>query len=557
MTTTLDLDLQNQANAALEARIVATAPGTTQSYEQISNSHNGAVVVMDPKTGEILSMVGSRDYFREDIEGKNNNATSLNSPGSSLKPFVYMASFMKLGWGPGTLALDTPVSYKQQDGSEFSPTNPTHNYQGLITLRNALGNSLNVVADKVADATGIDYVVQTLKKVGFTSITGSYGPAIATGGVDITALDEAYGYTVLANGGIMRGMTPLSAHRTGERTLDPIAILKVEDAQHRTRFDVNPRRGEQRIVPEEYAYLVTSILTDPSSQCLTFGCGGIAIPGVATKTGTSEPYASTGPNAGKIGETWGWGYTPDVVVGVWAGNSDQTTLGPFSGPVVNIFSTSIAFRAMHDTIDDWYNGRAKTAFRRPENAVDATVCVPSGLKPTPLCGKTTTDIFAKEKVPQVDDNWWAQVRVDGRTGLLAGPSTPPQFVQQQVMLVLPPDLFKTEDDRKRGQEWADALGIPLAPTDTSPTNIVSGGTTDLPAVIFSPATGANVNGQVTVSGRASSTNFVSYQLEYGSGTAPATWTPINQGATKVESGALGIWNAGGLAPGDLHSAAWW
>ncbi len=496
-------------------------------------------------------MVGSRDYFREDIQGKNNNMTALNSPGSSFKPFVYMTAFMKLRWGPGSFILDTPVTFKQPDGKDFTPSNPTHNFQGLITVRNALGNSLNIPADKTADATGVDNVVQTAKKMGFTSLTGSYGPAIATGGVDITGLDQAFAYSVMANGGIMRGMKPLAAHRSGERELDPIAILKVEDAQKRVRFDVSARRAEQRIVPEEYPALITSILTDASSQCITFGCGGISVPGyqVAVKTGTSEPYDSPGPNAGKIGETWGWGYTPDIVVGIWAGNSDQTTPGPFTGPVTNIFSTSIAFRSMRDTLLAFYHGRPQTAFRRPEGVVEGSVCVPSGMKPTPLCGKTTTDLLAKDSLPKDDDTWWQRVNIDGRTGLLASGATPPQFIQQQVMLVLPKEMLQTDDDKAKAKEWADALGIPLAPTETSPGGGSTGPTADLPAVIFSPIAGQTVAGLVQVFGRASTSAFQGYRLEYGQGSAPATWTQISLGTGQVGSGPLGIWNTQNLAAG--------
>jgi hypothetical protein len=236
-------------------------------------------------------------------------------------------------------------------------------------------------------------------------------------------------------------------------------------------------------------------------------------------------------------------------VGIWAGNSDQTTPGPFSGPVVNIFSTSIAYRSMADTISDYYNGRPKTPFRRPENVIEATECVPSGLKPTPLCAKTTTDLFAKEKEPKTDDTYWQQVRLDGRTGLLAGPATPPQFIQTQVMLVLPPDLLKTDEDKARWKEWADALGIPLAPTDSSPVSPGGGTTPDLPAVIFSPSAGQNVSGPVQVIGRASSATFIGYLLEYGQGLAPSGWTPISQGSVRVESGSLGTWNTLNLPPG--------
>jgi membrane peptidoglycan carboxypeptidase len=530
VTTTLDIELHEEAVDILEVRI--------RDFENVSGSRNGAVLVIDPQTGEILVMVGSRDYWRDDIQGKNNNATALNSPGSSFKPFVYLASFMQLGWGPGTVILDTPYSFTEVDGSRFVPVNPARNFSGPVTLRYALGNSLNIPAVKVAEAVGPRNVVEHAKKMGFTGLMTGYGPAIATGGVDLTPLDLTYGYSVLAGGGVMRGQTPLIPHRADERQVDPVSILRVEDAQGRVRWDIEERRKEERVVKEEFVYLVTSILADPQAQCATFGCGALAVEGksVAVKTGTSSPFNPDGPLGGMIGETWAFGYTADYVVGIWAGNSDNS-------PIANIFSTSIGFRAMRDVMLAAYAGKPQTPTPRPAGVVEETVCVPSGLKPSPLCGRTTRDLFVKDALPEKEDDWWQRVRIDVRNGLLAGPATPPQFIQEQVMLVLPQEVLRTEADRARAQEWAQALNLPLAPTE------VSTSSADLPVIIFSPGAGANVNGLVQVQGRATSTQFQAYRLEFGSGTSPSSWQLIGQGSSPVESGILGVWNTTTLQPG--------
>jgi membrane peptidoglycan carboxypeptidase len=137
ITTTLDLNLQHETQDVLENWI--------DQYEATSNSHNGAVMVMDNKTGEVLVLIGSRDYNNEAIDGEVDNITALNSPGSTFKPFVYLTSFMKLGWLPSTIIADTPVTYRESDGSIFEPQNPTKgSYLGDIPIKTALGNSLNV-----------------------------------------------------------------------------------------------------------------------------------------------------------------------------------------------------------------------------------------------------------------------------------------------------------------------------------------------------------------------------------------------------------------------------
>jgi membrane peptidoglycan carboxypeptidase len=364
VTTSLDLDLQNQAQEVLERRI--------SQYEAQSNAHNGAVLIIEPKTGEILTMIGSRDFFRDDIQGQNNNAIALNSPGSTFKPFVYLESFLKLGWSPGNPIDDTPVSYRNADGSVFQPRDPSGVYQGTITIRNALGNSLNVPAFKTAMAVGVPDIVAFGKKAGFTTLNGSYGPAIAIGGVDLTQLDLTFGYSMLANGGVLRGERSVTPHGQGERALDPIAILKVTDSHGRVLLDINQQRGEQRVAPPEQTFMVNSILSDPNDECLTFGCGGLGVPGVsmAVKTGTSEPYDPIGPNAGKIGETWAFGYTPDVVISVWAGNADNSR-------VTNILSTTIAFPIVRDIAQAYFNGRPVTPFAPPAGVVLTRGCFAS------------------------------------------------------------------------------------------------------------------------------------------------------------------------------------
>jgi membrane peptidoglycan carboxypeptidase len=562
VTTSLDIEMQDRTQEIMEGWIL--------EFEEVSNSHNGAMMVVDPKTGEILTMIGSRDYFREDIEGKNNNATACNSPGSSFKPFAYLTTFKELGWGPGTIILDTPVEYPDPAGGEpFVPRNPSGNFQGPISIRNSLGNSLNIPANKAADAVGAQAIVNQAREVGFVdtfalqqdggcSLGSSYGPAIATGGVDVTLEDMMFGYSTLANDGVMNGQVPFAAHGSGERGIDPIAILKVEDAQGNVVYDVNSRRASEQVIEPEFPYMVWDILTDPSAQCITFQCGGITIPGyeAGVKTGTSEPYDRNHPCARQIGETWAFGFSPDLVVGIWAGNSDNSC-------VDHIYSTSISFRAMRDTFIMAHEGLGVTAYPRPEGIEEAEVCVPSGMKPTPLCGRTTKDIFAKDKLPEEEDTWWQRVVIDQRSGQLATESTPPQYRVEEVMLVLPEDLLKTEEDRKRAEEWAKALGVPLAPTEASQ----GGGLTpgggggggggggdpgqgiDLAAIISSPDAGDEVSGIVEIRGRADSEDFISYRIQYGTGISPVDWTNIVESSESETNGVLGQWDTTGLEPG--------
>ena len=528
VTTTIDLDLQLKAQAALERWI--------SEFEDQSDSHNGALVAIDPRTSEILTYVGSRDYFRDDIQGRNDNASALNSPGSTLKPFTYTAAFERLGWGPGTEILDTPVSYPDQDDKTFTPRNPSGDFHGPISAHDALGNSLNIPATKVAVTVGIDNVAAEYKKFGITGLDGrSFGPSITVGGIDVKLVDVTYAYSVLAANGVMRGVPTRQTLDQGNRKLDPVSILQImrQDGSvlYPTTEDHRVKVQEEKVVEPQNAFQITSILSDPSSFCITYGCGALSIGRTwGVKTGTSEPFE----DSHDIGETWTYGYTPDLVAGVWAGNSDNSRIH-------GILSTSISYRAVRDFMIDALADTPASEFTRPPGLSTVDTCTPSGLRANDTCGRKVKNLLPDATAPKKDDDWWRSVKVDIRNGLIATELTPPQFIQQRFGLNIPPSVqgfARTQDE-----EWAKILGAGSAPTDKS-----NGQT---PVSIVSPRTGDKLRDKtyVPITGQASSPDFTAYRVEYGAGSPPFEWHLIVRSQQPQASGGLALWNLAGVPDG--------
>jgi membrane peptidoglycan carboxypeptidase len=528
VTTTLDLELQRIAEASLERWI--------SEFEASAQGHNGALVAIDPRTSEIVVMVGSRDYFRDDIEGRNNNAISLNSPGSTLKPFTYSAAFEHLGWGTETEILDTPVSFPDGDKA-FVPRNPSGNFQGPISVRRALGNSLNIPAAKTAALVGVPDVAEMYRRFGLTTVGTDvpYGPAITLGGIDITLLDVTYGYTVFPNNGVMRGVPTTLGLGEGFRELDPVSILQVvresdgevlypETDDHRVKIQ------ERRVVEPAVAYMVNDILSDPNAFCITYGCGSLSIGREwGVKTGTSEPFETLRA----IGETWTYGYTTELVAGVWAGNSDNS-------PMYNITSTSISYRALRDFLVEALGDVPASTFEKPGGVVEMETCTPSGMKADAECGRKVKNILADKHKPTDDDDWWSRVRIDIRDGLLATELTPQQFVQNRLSIAIPEELQGFR--RAQAQEWARYLNLGTAPDERS--------TGNAPVRIDSPRNGTVLRRSVEITGKADSENFVAYRLEYGLGAPPLEWKLIERSDDKVTGGELGEWDIDDLPDGE-------
>lgn len=329
VTTTLDLPLQEAAERVVRDKI--------RQYENPPYNclcHNGALITIDNRTGEILTMVGSTDYWRVDIEGENNNAIAIKQPGSALKPLVYLSAFMK-GWNPGTIIYDQPTKWKSivnGKPQDFIPVGPI-GYQNALTARDSLGNSMNTAAVKAAGFVGVSEFLDVAHRLGLNTMDDkeNYGVSIATGGSNLTLLDLTYSYSVLANNGEMRGSQALGpkhgvAPNPQHRKLDPAAIIKVENANGEVLYqfdEVNPPR--EQVVPAGYAYQVTDILKDHIAKRRTYGAtaeGQFSIGSgwtVAAKTGTQQ-----GPERiGDVLSTWNFGYTTDLTVGVWVGNQDN------------------------------------------------------------------------------------------------------------------------------------------------------------------------------------------------------------------------------------------
>ncbi len=538
--TTLDLELQHMAEEILERQLAERGDDI--------GAHNGAMMALDVNTGQILAYVGSRDYFNDEIEGRNDNITALNSPGSTLKPFTFMTAFTK-GWGTGTGILDTPLEIiDAATGEPFAPRDPIAELQGPMRAELALGNSLNITAARTILFAGVGDTIQMLKAVGYTSLDNplGYGPALTLGGVDITLLDQMIGYSVLASGGLMRGQEIVHDQVDGdERQLEPVSLLRV------TNFDgellhefVAPE--ERRVVRPEYPFLVTSVISNGDNWCLTYGaCGALYLNDqrpAGVKTGTSEPFEESR----EIGETWTLGYTPDFVAGVWIGNADNT-------PIPRIFSSSVSLPVWREFTERALVHLAlpPRPFERPEDVVSREVCWPSGRLPSELCPQLNRydSLFAEETLPRTaedlaaaQDSWWQTVAIDSRTGRLAAPTTPAVYVRNEVRLVFLPDEIEMWEGLR---DWAASNGVLplLAPSDTLSTG-------PLPVQVITPASSQIVQGALTIQGRASSDAFLRYTVEWGQGIQPQTWVRISTSTLPVAGfGPLGIWNTTQLPNG--------
>jgi len=361
VTTTLDLELQEKAEKILR-----------EELEKIKNLHvtNGAILIIHPPTGEILAMVGSKDYFDFQNQGNVNVVLSPRQPGSTIKVVNYAVALQK-GFTPATILSDTPVTFRLSRWQTYSPKNYDRKFHGKVPLRVAFASSLNVPAVKVLAAVGVEEMVKMGKKMGITTWDNSqrFGLSLTLGGGEVKMIDLAQVYSVLANLGVK---VPLKA------------ILKVQQPQKALDFPSSP---SQEVLDPGVAFLINDILSDNKARTLGFGPHSLLnIPNktVAVKTGTSN----------NLRDNWAIGYTPQFLVAVWVGNNDNS---PMSKIASGITGATPIWRRLTDYLLTQY---PQTGWPKPKNVVSLAICRPTGTLPCQGCPLIENEYFLTSFLPK-------------------------------------------------------------------------------------------------------------------------------------------------------------
>ncbi len=433
--TTLDLDLQNQAQRTAQYHLEQLAK--PEGSLPPRNVRNTAIVIMNPYTGEVLTMLGSPDYFEPRIDGAVNATVAKRQPGSSIKPITYAAAFdpdwaARYGYRPltpATMMIDVRTAFLTKEGQPYVPQNYDRTWHGPVLLRESLASSYNLVAVKVLDHVGLSAMTDLARELGITTFddVDRFGLALTLGGGEVRLLELTAAYAAFATGGYK---------------VEPVTITKVTDAQGKLLYQHPLERG-QPVLDARVAYLITDILSDNLARAGAFGEG--------------SPLRLTRPAAAKTGTTtdfrdnWTIGYTPDFVTGVWVGNTDND-------PMRHVSGITGAAPIWHDVMEAIHKNRPVRPFRQPAGLTTVTVCAVNGLLPREGCRYTLDERFIEGTQPRQADTWHHLVRIDRRTGLLAGPDCGDEYTIERWFTQYPLEA----------QPWVKQYHITQLPARYSP-----------------------------------------------------------------------------------------
>lgn len=415
VTTTLDLGLQNAAQASLSAEV------KTLTRLKVGN---GAAMITKPNSGEILVMIGSKDYFDTAADGQVNVTLSFRQPGSSIKPLMYATAFQNKTLNPGTILLDIPTCFKIPNQKDYCPRNYSGDFKGPVAVRQSLGNSLNIPAVKALSTIGVERFMEQATKMGITTWhdPSNYGLSLTLGGGEVRMIDMAQSFGVLANQGVKVPLTPiLKIENYKGEIIKKIDIeQRLKDLVYLTDFENDGQQSElERVMDRAPAYLTSHIMQDNNARLMAFGSRSqLVIKGqvVSAKTGTTN----------NLKDNWTIGFTPDFLVVTWVGNNDNTSMSYLASGVTGaapIFNDIMTF-VLQNKESRWQE--------KPTDIAQAEVCA-NGFPPhlsDKKCSARYKELYWKKSRPSLSFMETKQVWIKPETGL------PPAFGEEVEGLVL-------------------------------------------------------------------------------------------------------------------------
>ena len=383
VTTTLDLELQNLAQ-----KIVTEEVGKLKNF----NVTNGAALITDPQTGEILAMVGSKDYFNLNEGGQVNLTTSLRQPGSSIKPLNYALAFEK-GLRPSSIIEDKPISFNIVGQGPWVPKNYDGRFHGIISLRQALGSSYNIPSIILLSKNGIQNFANLAQSMGITSWDEPerYGLSMALGSLEVKMVDLATAYSTFANKGVTTPLKSIISVNTREEKkvfLASCPMQKITTPENATALANEQSCSQKQSISPLTAYLITDVLADNSARTPAFGYNSILNikpAKVAVKTGTSND----------LRDNWTIGYTQNYLVATWVGNNNNE---PMSKVASGITGASPIWAKIFNRILEKYPQSQE--IQKPENLVSVPICTLTGTLTCEGC-PTRIEYFTKGTEPKV------------------------------------------------------------------------------------------------------------------------------------------------------------
>ncbi len=387
--TTLDVEKQKIAEEIIKKQ--------AEKNEKLYNASNAALVCLDAKTGEILAMVGSKDYFDKSIDGQVNVTLMPRQPGSSFKPIVYAAAFQK-GYTPQTMLFDVKTNFSTNQ-KPYIPENYDGKERGPVSIKQALAGSLNIPSVKVLYLTGLKNVLSLAQKMGYSTLKNpqQYGLSLVLGGGEVKLLEHTAAYSIFAQEGMKHKIK---------------AILEIKDSQGKIIEKKEKDKGE-RVLDRQTARLINDILSDNQARSFIFGTKSYLYLGdipVAAKTGTTNDFR----------DGWTIGYTPSIVTGVWVGNNDNSKMKK------GACGLNVAAPIWHQFMEKILKNKEKENFTPPE----------------------------KEKVekPILNGQWKVKIKVkiDKISGKLATKDTPPSCIEERTYEEVHNILHYLDKDNPRG-----------------------------------------------------------------------------------------------------------